>query len=188
MTAARPRRWIAFFLVLAVLGAVAVVVPILYNLGIQLKPEQLAEAQQRWRENAPTDYDLAYLVKSEYGGVAAQDREYLVQVRGGRIVLVEDTGEVVYVDPALAAVAGPAPLALALDDPNRYGVPALFAEMEAALRQDATTRRNFATASFDARDGHPFHYVHRARGTRDRIEWNIKLTRVTSVPTDRGLQ
>ena len=176
----RSRRWIGFFVVLAVLGAAAVVIPIVYNLSIQLKPEQLADARRRWRDNAPADYDLEYLVKSEQGGVTAMDREYLVRVRGGRVVLVVDTGDVVHLDASLAAVAGPAPLGAASDDPERYGVAALFDEIETALRQDETAgRRNFATASFDPKDGHPFHYVHRLRGTKDRVEWNVKLTRAT---------
>jgi hypothetical protein len=173
----RSRRWIGFFLVLAVLGGAAVIVPIVYNLSIQLKPEQLADAQRRWRENAPANYDLEYLVKSEQGGVAAMERSYFVRVRAGRVVSVVDTGEVVYLDPSLAAVAGLAPLGISLEEPRRYGVPALFDEIERTLRQDETAARtNFATASFDPKDGHPFHYIHRVRGTKDRVEWHVKLT------------
>ncbi len=180
----RPRRWIGFFIVLAVLGIIAIVVPIVYNLSIQLRPEQLADAQRRWRENAPADYDLTYLVKSAPGGVPAMDRDYFVQVRGDRVVLVVDSGEVVHLEPSLALLAGPAALAASSEEAEQYGVPGLFEQMETALHQDeATGRRNFATASFDATDGHPFHYVHRIRDTKDRTEWNIKLTRVTAGAT-----
>ncbi len=101
-------------------------------------------------------------------------------VRSGRVVLVVDTGEVVYLDPSLAIVAGAGLLALSSDDPGHYGVPALLDEIEAALRRDETAQRpNFATARFDPKDGHPYHYVHRVRGTKERVEWNVKLTRRT---------
>ncbi len=180
----RPRRWIGFFIVLAVLGIIAIVVPIVYNLSIQLRPEQLADARRRWRENAPADYDLTYLVKSAPGGVPAMDRDYFVQVRGGRVVLVVDSGEIVYLEPSLALFAGPAVLGVSSEEAEQYGVPALFEQMEAALHQDETGgRRNFATAQFDPKDGYPLHYVHRVRGTKDRIEWNVKLTRVTANAT-----
>jgi hypothetical protein len=58
-------------------------------------------------------------------------------------------------------------------------VSALFEQIEAALRQDETAdRRNFATAQFDPKDGHPLRYVRRVRGTKERMEWHVKLTRV----------
>ena len=176
----RPRRWIGFFVVLTVLSTGAIVTNLVYNLSIQLRPEQLAEAQRRWRENAPTDYDLEYLVEVTREAETEPDKSaYLVKVRGGRVVLVVDNDTVVYLEPSLAVVAGPAPLSVSSEDPGRYGVAALFEQIETALRQDETTgRRNFATAKFDAKDGHPFHYVRRVRGTKDRVEWNVKLTRV----------
>lgn len=173
----RPRRWIGFFLVLAVLAAVAIVVPLVYNLSIQLRPEQLTEARRRWHEQKIPNYDLEYLIRTT-NGVQEEDRAYLVQIRGGHVVLIVDNGDLVYLDPALAVVAGLGVLALSVEEPSRYGVSALFDEIEATLRQDEMSgSRNFATAQFDPRDGHPLHYVHRVRGTKERVEWNIKMTR-----------
>jgi hypothetical protein len=84
---------------------------------------------------------------------------------------------VVYLDPALIAVAGFGVPALSSVNPRQFGVPALFDEIEAVLRDDeASGRRNFATAQFDPKDGHPFHYVHRVRGAKERVEWNIKFS------------
>jgi hypothetical protein len=184
----RPRRWIGFFVVLAVLSAGAIVTNLVYNLSIQLRPEQLAEAQRRWRENAPADYDLEYLVEVTREAETEPDKsEYVVKVRGGRVVLVVDSSEVVYLEPSLALVAGPASLGVSSAQPGRYGVAALLEQIETALRQEETSgRRNFATAKFDAKDGHPFHYVHRVRGTKDRVEWNVKLTRFVAEPRPRG--
>ncbi len=183
MTAALPhrrsRRWIGFFVVLAVLGATAMIVPLVYNLSIQLKPAQLADARRRWREQESSNYDLEYLVNTRRGE-QKEERAYLVQVRGGRVVLVVEGGDVVYLDPALAAIAAPGVLAVSLEDPERYGVPALFDQIEAGLRQDETAKAsNFATAQFDRVDGHPYHYRH-GRGRMERVEWNVKMTRIST--------
>jgi hypothetical protein len=154
-------------------------VPLVYNLWIQLRPEQLAEARQRWQENAPTNYDLEYLIRTTHAG-QEEEGQYRVIVRDGRVVLVVDNGDVVYLDSSLALVAGPPVLALSPADAEEYGVAALFARIEGARRQDeAAGRRSFATAQFDPKDGHPFHYVHRMQGTKDRVEWNVKMTRKT---------
>jgi hypothetical protein len=189
MTAAlsprRPRRWIGFFIILALLAGVAIVVPLVYNLSIQLRPEQLAEARQRWQEQAPDDYDLEYLIRTMHLD-QEEERVYLVQVRGGRVVLVVCNRDVVYLDPSLALAAGLGVLALSSENPTRYGVPALFDAIEATLHQDESTgRRNFATAQFDPKDGHPFHYVHRIRGAKERVEWNIKMTRLSPTNASR---
>lgn len=176
----RPRRWIAFFIVLALLSIAGIVINLVYNLSIQLRPEQLTDAQRRWRENKPEDYDLSYLVEVIHEAEAEPEKYVcLVKVRGGQVVLVVDNGQMVYLEPALAVVAGSAALGVSAADPRRYGVPALFEQIEAARREDEKAgRRNFATAQFDPRDGHPFHYVHRVRGTKERIEWNVQLTRM----------
>jgi hypothetical protein len=182
MPAAFPRRssrrWIWFFAILAVSSAVAITAPLVYNLSIQLRPEQLAEARRRWEENAPADYDLEYLIRDTHAE-QEEEKQYRVIVRGRRVLLVVDNGDVVFVASSLALVAGPGVLALSSAEARHYGVPALFDRIEAALREDeAAGRRNYSTAQFDPMDGHPFHYVHRVRGTKQRIEWNVKMTRI----------
>ncbi len=172
----RSRRWVGFFVVLAVLAVFAIIVPLAFNLFIQLRPDQLIEAQNRWQENGTLNYDLEYLIKTTHGS-EEEERAYLVQVRGGHVVLVVCDREIVYLDSSLALVTGLGVPALSSDDPRQFGIPALLAEIEATLRQDESSgRRNFARAQFDPKDGHPFHYVHRVRGTKERIEWNIKFS------------
>ncbi|HWG44159.1 MAG TPA: hypothetical protein VN688_15380 [Gemmataceae bacterium] len=174
----RSRRWIWFFLVLGVLTAAGIIIPIVYNLGIQLRPEQLADARRRWQENNPANYDLKYLVKTTYADQQEED-QYLLKVRGGRTVFIACNDEVRWVDPSLAIVAGPGVLALSSEDTARYGIVALFNEIEAALRRDATAeRRNLVKASFDPNDGHPSHYIHRVRGTKNQVEWFVKFTHI----------
>jgi hypothetical protein len=173
----RSRRWIGFFVVLAVLGVAAIVAPLVYNLSIQLRPEQLADARWRWQENAPANYDLECLSEIRRGG-QEEKSHYRLQVRGGRVVLVVQDGELVYVDPSLAVVAGSAVLALLEGNPERYGVPVLFDDIEAALRQVTTAeRRSYLRADFD-KDGHPSHYVHYDPSTKDRVESFVKMSLV----------
>ena len=66
----------------------------------------------------------------------------------------------------------------AVDYPN-LTVEGQFTEIERGLQLDqaAAARRNYATAAFDLRDGHPTHYVRRVRGSGDRLEWNVNLFR-----------
>ena len=68
---------------------------------------------------------------------------------------------------------------LPVRDLSSQTMEGLFDQIEAALKQDAVSpgRRNYATAWFDSRDGHPVRYVHRVAGTSKRLEWQIKLTR-----------
>ncbi len=173
------RRWLWFFAVLAVLGVAAMVVPIVYNLSQQLTPEQLAAARQRWREHAPADYCLEVFVQTNHEGREERD-EYVLEVRGGRVRLLGDRkyGELLYLDPELSVFLGPAFLGLPPEDLRRYGVEALFEQVEKALRDNAASGgRNYLTAQFDPIDGHPLHYVLRIRGTRERVEWFVRLER-----------
>lgn len=184
MKSPRSRRWIGFFVILSILALTAIVVPIVYNLSIQLRPEQIADAKRRWQENAPAAYDLEYLVKSDDEGSGTPEIRYLVQVRSGRIVLIMEGDEVIYLDPMLAAVMGADVFALTSEEQGRHGVLALFAQIEEAMRQaDTAGRRDYVKADFDPQDGHPSHFIHRVRATKKRVEWFVKLTRMSANST-----
>jgi hypothetical protein len=161
---------VAFFLTLGALGAAAVTINFVYNLSLQLRPEQVAQARALWRQNAPADYDLEWLVRTTHGG-EDQDDENSLYVRGGRPALLGCNGELLYADPWFPA--------LPRDDPRLRGVEGMFDAMEEALRHDVSVGgRNYCTATFDLRDGHPQHFIHRVRGTRERVEWIVRLRRV----------
>jgi hypothetical protein len=170
-------RSVWFFVVLAVLGIAAMVIPIVYNLGLQLRPEKVAEARGRWRRHAPADYDLKVLVTTTHEGGEERDEDVLA-VRGGRVRMAGSNGYLLFLDPALAVLTGPGFLALPPEDLRRHGVEAMFDRMEEALRDDAASGgRNYVTAQFDPRDGHPQRYVRRIRGTKERVEWLVRLER-----------
>ncbi len=153
------RRWVWYFLILAVMSAAAIILPIIYNLSLQLRPEELAAARQRWRANGPRDYDLQFQEKiTEHG--ESSDSEWYVKVRDGKVTAVTCDGEVL---PAA-------------DYPD-LTVAGQLAVIEKGLQLDLAegVRRNYATAAFDLHDGHPTHYVRRVRGSGDRLEWNVNL-------------
>jgi len=48
---------------LLILASVAITIPIVYNLRLQLKPEQLEQARERWQRRGTPNYNLAYTAR-----------------------------------------------------------------------------------------------------------------------------
>jgi uncharacterized protein DUF6174 len=158
---ARRRSWLWFFGVIVILGAVAVVAPLVHNLRMQLTPAQLAEAEERWRLNGPADYDLDF---SERLNEDAEGDRLLIRVREGNVVAVLRDGKPLSTDELPAS------------ERQLYSVPGLFKQIAGRLEEDrAAGKRNYATAYFDNTTGYPVRYVHRDRGTRHRLEWIVRL-------------
>lgn len=157
----RPRAWVWFFVVLAALGATAVTLPLVYNLSIQLKPEELTAARRRWAANGPRDYDLQFQEKITENGEPTESN-WSVAVRGGEVASATRDGREL---PAAEC--------------QNLTVEGQFAEIERGLQLDLAegARRNYATAAFDPHDGHPVHYVRRVRGGGERLEWNVNLSK-----------
>jgi hypothetical protein len=168
----RRRRWLWFWVPLVALAAVAVVLPIIYNLSLQLTPGQLDEARQRWREHGPVDYDLAYTVR--FDDDVATDK-YAVKVRAGEVVSFAFNDKEAWPHSSTAVPAADPVLAEVWRRPDVEG---LFNMIGRALEEDAhkAGRRNYATATFDPLDGHPQRYIHRVAGTHQRREWIVTLT------------
>jgi hypothetical protein len=171
------RDWIWFFVVLAALGAAAVFIPLVYNLSLQLTPEQVEQARARWRAVGPTDYDLDYQERHTHAGTM-DETVYRVLVRDRRVTAVFCDGQLTLLAGAAPAIAlGPWPRAL----PGPCGardIDGMFDHIESQLRQDLSlSHRPYATADFDKNDGHPRRYVRRIRGGAERLEWTVKLQR-----------
>jgi hypothetical protein len=183
---AANRRWLAFFVVLGLLSAVAVVLPIVYNLRQQLRPEQLEAARQRWREQGPSSYDLEYTVQL---GRDPRPERHVVLVRDGRVVLAACDGELTRLDPVVGFAGGAVGQAAVLvaDGPAPRDVGAIFAHIESVLRSDPEAgRRNLAAATFDPADGHPRRFIHRVRGTSEREEWTFRLRPAGAIEASGG--
>ena len=179
-SAFRIPRWALFFLLLAILGIVAIVVPIRYNLGLQLKEADVVRARKLWEEKGPQDYDLEIMRRQDRQENAD---EYRVKVRGGQVTSVVGKAEgILWIDETVGLALGPVIRVQPAEDLSRFSVEGLFAEIEDELRRDSASagKRNYAMASFVMKeDGHPTRYVHRVAGTSQRIEWNVKLTKMT---------
>ena len=164
----RSRRWVPFFVLLCCLAVTGVVLPIVYNLGQQLRPEQLAAAKARWQQSGPADYDLTFTLKYDR---EPQAERHVALVRGGRVVWSSCEGELVQVSPAVGAAIG-----VAAGGSSRGGrdVPAIFAHLEALLAE-GETQGNFLVAVFDPKTGWPRRIIRRVRGTSTREEWNLRV-------------
>jgi hypothetical protein len=166
---------------LVVLAAVVSLVLLWYNLSLQLHAEDVAAAQELWRHRGPADYDLEYMAKiDDDEGV-----EYRVAVRSRRVLWVASRDGVVMSDDLHYAL-GPAlgcpvqfcykSLATADELSKQHSIDAFFTLIESNMHDDvAVGGRNYATAIFDLKDGHPLRYVHRVRGSHERIELNVRL-------------
>jgi hypothetical protein len=179
MALRRNRNWIWFFVILSVLGSAAVVIPLVYNLSLQLTPEQLTQARERWRGLGPANYDLDYQERHTHSGVT-DETTYRVLVRNRHISGVFCDGELtLLVGRAPALVLGPWPATL----PGlcgAYDVDGMFDHIEQQLQRDLSlSRRPYATASFDPVDGHIRRYVRRLGGGAERLEWTVKLVMQT---------
>lgn len=196
MTAQPPSRtWLVYFVLLVVLGGVAILAPVLYNRSIQLTPGQIDAARAKWAAAGVRDYDLDYRVR--------RDRDprpdvYHVAVRDGRAVRVVCNGHPMLLDDPAAGLALGATAGLFRDeDPDRQTVEGILDHFaRVATRAAAGTRgrhlsgeppavirteaggRDYCVARFDATLGHPIHFVHRVSGTSQRQEWTIQLTPV----------
>src|SRR5437762_2877461 len=159
----RSRRWVWYFGVLLVLGAAAIIVPLRYNLMAQLTPEQLKAARALWKENGPADYELLYQERIDTGPVET----FRVEVRGDKVAVWRREGGR---EKNLEE--------LTPSQRQAYTVPGMFERMERFLDEDrAAARRNYVTAVFDAKDGHPVRYVRRVSGTQERLEWVVEMLR-----------
>ncbi|NBO92708.1 MAG: hypothetical protein EBV06_10435 [Planctomycetia bacterium] len=173
MTMRRSYGWLVYFGVLSTLSGLAIVLPIIYNLGQQLSSEQLEAARSRWRENGPPDYDLTFTVRHDRD----QTRQrYVVRVRSGQVLLATCEGEVLYASVPLSGAIG-LPFGSAAESPP-WTIERVFERLTGMLAERETTGgRNFLVAVFDPKEGYPRRFVRRIARTSTREEWDLKLWR-----------
>jgi hypothetical protein len=150
-------RWIGFFVVLGLLTLVAILIQVWYNPTVPLTAELLAEAEAKWKERGPRDYDMDYTIKK-----LESTERFQVRVRNGQAVSV-----IMNDHDAL--------------EPRLYPyhtMSALFGFIEAFVEQDAQPGRprTFTNVLFDPVDGHLIHYVRSVAVKRERQEIIVRLT------------
>jgi hypothetical protein len=57
--------WAWFFILLAVLSAIAATIEIWFNLSQQLTPQPVQTARELWQQNAPAEYVLEYILSQQ---------------------------------------------------------------------------------------------------------------------------
>ncbi len=177
----KNRTWIIFFLLLAVLAGLGILVPLFYNLSLQLKAEDVAAARQLWQEKGPADYDLEYMTKLDRD----EPVEYRVAVRSRKVQWVASPAGLVLSEQffdTIGTVLGcpvrcsASRIAPAEELTGLHSIDAFFALIESEMRGDvAVGGNNYATATFDRVYGHPLRYIHRVRYKSDRVELNVRL-------------
>jgi hypothetical protein len=159
MSRIRTSSW--FFLALVLLGAGAIVIPIVYNLRQQLTPEQLEAAKARWEAHGPASYNLTYMERVDSEEIG--DR-YEVKVRKGQVVELK-------VNKEPQKLPGARHLAMT--------IPQMFEQIQHHLsEEEGGKRRNFVTAHFDVQLGYPVRYVRRVHDSHSRLEWKVQLKTV----------
>jgi hypothetical protein len=171
---ARNRNWLWVFVVLAILGVLAISINWAYNAAQPLTEEQLQTARQLWRAKRPANYDLRIDTATQAGGWVIRDRIDL-QVREGVIVQFLHNGR------------EPEPL---LDREGRrnveeerrqrasYDVEGLFDAVEEFLKNDRRSGiPSFLRARFDAQDGHLTLFIRQVNRTRSPMI-RVELKRV----------
>lgn len=157
----RSRTWIWYFLILVALTALSLTILIWYNLGKQLKPEQLEKARALWKEKGPRDYDLDYTKILETPESGTETERFAVKVRSGQVILAERNGQ-----------------PLEKHQYIYYDMSGLFMDVDGFLQEAAKSGspRTYLVATFDASDGHLLQLVRRVMGTGRRLQINVTLT------------
>jgi hypothetical protein len=177
----RSRGWVLFFGVLTVLTATGILLPILYNLNQQLRPDQLASAEQRWREANLTDYDLTYSVRYDRELLAER---HIVLVRGRKVVWAACEGEVIHSSPTLGAMVGVGGAGTGRG--GGHDISAIFAHLHELLGQkEESGGRNLLVAVFDPKGGWPRRFVYRVRKSSTREEWDLKVWEADELGSER---
>ena len=150
-------------MVLGLLTILAISILVWFNPTVPLTPALLAEAEAKWKEHGPHDYDMDYTFKK----IESTDR-FSVEVRNGDAVSVRRNDQIA-LEPRLYPY---------------YTMPGLFGIIERFQEIDAQpgSPRTFTNVLFDAVDGHLIHYVRSVSvpSKRERQEITVRLTPVLS--------
>jgi hypothetical protein len=159
----RSWNWVWFFAVLAFLGLSAVGINAVYNMRQQLTPEALEQARKLWEKNGPADYDLEYTKTLALGPDTTSTEKLIVKVRNRKTIAVEGN---VFIDEGRDKELFY----------SRYGMDALFDDIETFLKEDARPQspRAFNRAMFDPADGHLLDYLRSVSATRQRVHIQVK--------------
>src|SRR5262249_44718354 len=180
-TGYRSRRWIWFFVALAVLGVAAVSINWVWNAGEPLTPKRLQAARELWKKNRLPDYDLKIVFARQYrsadgaGGTMVDKID--LHVRGGKIAEFLINGK--EPEPLLDR-NGNRNLSEERARRESYDIAGLFDSIEELMEKDRRENRTtFIRARFDQNDGHVMLFTRQLNGKREQYI-KVEMTRVQS--------
>jgi hypothetical protein len=157
--------WFFGFIVVASVGVAWFMIE--FNRRLQLRPEQLAEAQALWKERGPSDYRMTYTKR-----IGDRDHmdTFVVTVRNRRAVEVLMNGE------PLRNEETNEPFPPGDDRLQYHTMDRLMRDIERFLELDAKAgKKNYNVALFNDETGALQRYVRRVMGTRERVEEDVKV-------------
>jgi hypothetical protein len=161
----RSNAWIWFFTFVFVASVVLAGFMIWFNMRLQLKPEQLEAAMQRWKEHGPRDYRLVVTKQVNEN----EPDHFDITVRDRRVIDVRLNGQRLRNEANEPYPPGHERL-------QWYTMHHLLREIEVLLDQDAKAgKKNYNVAHFDDQTGALRKYIRRVMGSRQRVEETVKL-------------
>jgi hypothetical protein len=148
--------WILYFAFLIVASVGVTIFMIMFNLWIQLTPEQVEAAKKVWKEKGPAEYKLIYTTRIDDSDKTTM---YAVTVKAGKVTDVKKNGK-----DFEEQAAWP-----------EHSMEALLGMMAANLAEDAKPDkpRVYTIGRFDDKTGALLYYVRRVMGSRERIEIEV---------------
>ena len=155
MPPTKNNTWKWFFAILFALALFASILMIAVNWHLQLKPELLEAARERWVASGPASYVMVYTTRRND---ETKTDHYVVKVRQKK------TYEVLVNDIRLT------------ERLDYYGMDAMFNDIERFqdLDSEKGKPRTYTRATFDDHTGAIRWYVRRVMGSRERQEINVE--------------
>jgi hypothetical protein len=166
----KNRNWIIVFVVLAVLGVLAVGMNLAYNSTEPLTLEKLNAARDLWAQKRPPNYDLKIIFSKTYsssdGTTGTVLDKFAVEVRAGKVTGFTINGK----EPEpLLDEKGQRKLAEEQAQKESYDIAGLFDSIEELMERD---RRDHRTTYILGRfanktDGHLVRFTRQFQGRRE---------------------
>lgn len=154
-------RWKTYFLLLALGGSVAAVLPVLFSRQRQLSQEDLRQARSLWGSRGPSDYTLLVRWKktelpAENGRPTPKVARLKLRFREGLLVEATRDGDFVPVEQV-----------------SDWTSERVFGKLQSYL--DRAKPKDFLVVDFSATDGHPRHWIWVSRQAPDRFREEVDL-------------
>ncbi|MFM8931615.1 MAG: hypothetical protein ACKOS8_07035 [Gemmataceae bacterium] len=154
-------RWKWFFLLLAMTGIVAALLPVIFSRERQLTGDELRRAQAVWATRGPGDYTLLVRWKKqelskEGGRPAPVVMRLKLRFRDSRLVEASRDGNFIPVDQF-----------------SDWGAEGVFGKLQGFL--DRVKPKDYLVVDFAPTDGHPRHWVLVTRGGPDSCREEVDL-------------